>query len=70
MDWKNLATAVLIPLVGFALKAFFAWIGFDMDPVLFDTLVAAIVAAFLGLFLTNTGAQGVRKFRNFLAMRG
>ena len=70
MDWKNLFQAALTLVVGFALKAFFAWIGFELDEANFNALVGAVVAALLGLFLANTGAVTVRKARAFFSAKG
>ena len=63
MDWKNLAIAVLTPLVAFLLKAFFALIGFEIDPGVFNALVLAIVTYFVSLVFANTGANALRAFR-------
>jgi len=49
---NELLKAALVLVIGFALKVFLAAIGVEIDPVLFNTLVSAIVAwilAHLGL---------------------
>jgi len=63
MDWKTLLQAALTLVVGFALKWFFALVGFEIDPALLDTLVAAIVTFLLGLFFVNTGERAVMAYR-------
>lgn len=62
--YVDLLKAALTLVIGFLLKMAFAAIGFDIDPVLFNTLVAAIVVWILtqlGLELTLRGVYAVRR---------
>jgi hypothetical protein len=54
MDTIGLFKAVLVVVVGWLLKLFLSAIGVEIDPVLFNTLVAAIVAWILALVINNT----------------
>lgn len=49
MDTKNLLLAILTPVVAFLLKWALTAIGVEIDEELFNTIVAAIVTAFLAL---------------------
>jgi hypothetical protein len=66
VDYVGLLKSVLVVLVAWLLKLFLATIGVEIDPVLFNTLVAAIVAYLLALFVHATG-QNVRA--SFIAKR-
>lgn len=61
VDYEGLLKSVLVVVVAWLLKLFFAAIGVEIDPVLFNTIVAAIVAWLLALVIHNTG-QNVRSY--------
>jgi len=63
MDWKTLLQAALVLVVRFLLVWFFALIQVEIDPVLLDTIVAAIVAYLLALF-------GIEVLRRVPGVRG
>ena len=57
MEWSKLIEAVLVPLIAFALRWFFALIGFAVtDEILFG-IVAAIVAWILAQFFGKPTAR-------------
>ena len=64
---SELVKAALTLVIGFALKWFFALIGFVLDPVIFDTLVGAIVLYFLVLFGFEGGVAGIRSYLAYRA---
>ncbi len=57
---SDLVRSVLLVLVAYLLTAGLALIGVEIDPELFNTIVAAIVAVLLTLF----GYEGVKGFVN------
>ena len=63
----NLVLSVLVLLVGFALKALFLLIGFEMDEGVFNALVLALATYFATLFGFDAGTAGVQKVRSFFA---
>lgn len=50
MQFDEVVQAILVVLVGAALRFGLGLIGIEIDPVLFNTIVAGIVAYLLGLF--------------------
>jgi Kef-type K+ transport system membrane component KefB len=62
--WIDLLKAALTLVVGFLLQLFFKAIGVEIDPALFNTIVAAIVLWFLTLFGTEATVRGIRGIRN------
>lgn len=54
MDIEQLVKAAVVLIVGFGLRQFLALIGFELDPSVFDALVAAIATWFVGLFFHNS----------------
>lgn len=46
----ELLTSVLVPVIAIALKYVLGFIGVEIDEVLFDTIVSAIVVTLLALF--------------------
>jgi hypothetical protein len=61
----ELLKAALTLVVGFFLQLVFKAIGVEIDPVLFNTIVAGIVVWFLTLFGVETTLRGIRSVRNF-----
>lgn len=64
---NELLKAVLVPVIGVGLKFILAAIGVEIDPVLFNTIVAGIVAwvlAHLGLGLAARFAPKYFSFKN------
>lgn len=60
MEWKKLVEAVLVPIVAFAVRWFFALVGFEVsDDVLF-ALVGAIVSWILAQFFGAPVARALR----------
>ena len=59
MTWQELLQAALVLVVRYLVVWFFSLIGFNLDPALLDTLVAAIVVYLLALF----GIEVVRGIR-------
>ena len=66
MDWKNLAVAILTPLVAFGVKALLSLIGFELDDATFNAFVGAIVAYLVALVFQGLGAAGVRKIKSLM----
>lgn len=64
MTIDELVKAVLVAVVGYLLRLGLGLIGIEIDPVLFNTIVAGIVAYLLGLFGYEI-ARGIapRRFR-------
>ena len=63
MDTGNLIKAVLTLVVGYLLKLLFTAIGYELDPVVFNSLVAAIVVWFLTFFSYNTSVLAVNRYQ-------
>lgn len=61
MSWNELLAAALTLVVGFLLQLAFKALKVEIDPALFNTIVAAIVAYFLALFGVEAArAAGVK----------
>ena len=60
MDWKKLIEAVLVPLIAFAVRWFFALIGFELSDEVLLGIVGAIVAWILAQFFGEAGARALR----------
>ena len=57
MDFKKLIEAVLVPLIAFALRWFFALIGFELSDEILFGIVGAIVAWILAQFFGEPAAR-------------
>lgn len=60
MEWKKLIEAVLVPLIAFALRWFFALVGFEASDEILFALVGAIVAWILAQFFGEPAARALR----------
>lgn len=59
MEWKKLIELVLVPLIAFALRWFFALIGFDVSDEVLLGIVAAIVSWILAQFFGEPFARAL-----------